>query len=123
MDQDPQQVHYEWKRRTDGPPWEVIDWQGKLHTFETEAEGLDFIERDKRMLANASRAAFEDVTEQITKAFQDGSGVESGDAEQADEPAGEAPQGGARTGRPGNRRSRRRASRLTNSKKASGRRR
>lgn len=123
MDKDPQQVNYEWKRRTDGPPWEVIDWKGVTHTFDTEAEGLDFIERDKRMLANASRAAFEDVTDQITKAFQDGLGVESGGAEQAAGTAGEAPQDGAPVGRQGNRRSRRRAARTSNRKKASGRRR
>jgi hypothetical protein len=119
MADDPQEIHYEWKRRTDGPPWEVLDWQGKWHTFETEQDGIDFIERDKRMLANASRAAREDVSEQITKAFQDGSGVESTHGEQATQLCREGEAGGTSAGSQGNRRSRRRNGRTANGKKAS----
>jgi hypothetical protein len=115
-----EQIDYTWKRSTT-PPWIVIDWQGHTHQFQSEQQQWDFIEREKRMLANASRAAMEDVTVQITRAFQDGSGVESNsEHEQTAGTAGPPPQAGEAVGRYGNRRSRRRARRIADSKKASG---
>lgn len=101
---------YEWVRSTE-PPWTVRDWRGRRHFFDTEDDQLSFIDRDKRMLADATRAANRDVTQQITRFF------ESGDNEQTAGVESEAEQAAARIGGVGNRRSRRRASRAANRKK------
>ncbi|AJD82135.1 hypothetical protein [Mycobacterium phage Azrael100] len=113
-------IYYEWKRRTDGPPWSVRDWQGRWHDFDTEEDQLAFIERDKRMLAAASADARADVVVQMTQAFENQPDVDSGHAEQAVDHTGQAEAQRAGAGRQGNRQSRRRARRLANSKKASG---
>lgn len=113
---------HEWQISTDGPPWVVIDWAGKRHEFDTRDEGLAFIDRDKRLFDQYARDAHSDVTDQITYALENGTGVESaGEHEQTAGTAGEAKAVAEGVGGQGNRRSRRRARRSSNSKKASGR--
>ena len=118
------QVH-EWQVSTepdeDGK-WIVIDWAKKRHALETRDEALAFIERDKRLFELYARDAKADVTQQITQAFQNGTGVESaGEHEQTAGTTGASTKAAEDFGYQGNRRSRRRAGRTSNSKKASGR--
>ena len=60
---------HEWKISTSGPPWIVIDWATKRHTFNTRDEAMEFIERDKRLLDQYAQYAYEDATNQINKAL------------------------------------------------------
>lgn len=111
-----QQENYEWQCSVDGPPWIVIDWQGHRHEFMTRRDGWDFIDRDKRMMAAATREAMGDVTDQITYGLQNQPGVESEDGKQAAHPVGEDQAPGAEVGGQGNRQARRRAGRAANRK-------
>lgn len=119
-----EQVQYEWKRATEPDEnglWWVNDWQHRWHHFSSEADQLAFIDRDKRMLAGASREAMADATAQITEAFENQSGVKS-DGEQAVDRSSQGETPGAPVGCQGNRKTRRRAGSAANREKASGRR-
>lgn len=114
---------HEWKIATepneDGK-WEVIDWAGKHHTYESKDEALAFIERDRRLFSAYAADAHGDVTDQITRALENQSGVESTHGEQAANARREVEAGREVVGGQGNRRSRRRASRAANRTKAPG---
>lgn len=119
---EPAGERHEWQLSKDGPPWVVIDWAGKRHTYDSRDEAVAFIERDKRLFALYARDAHGDVTDQITRALENQSGVESpGEHEQTAGTTGASTKAAADIAHVGNRRSRRRAGRASNSKKASGR--
>lgn len=114
---------HEWKIATepnaDGK-WEVIDWAGNLHAYESKDEALAFIDRDKRLFGLYASDAHADVTDQITRALENQSGVESTHGEQAANARRQVEAGREVVGGQGNRRSRRRASRAANRKAATG---
>lgn len=116
---------FEWKMTTK-PPYYVLDYDQKWKgPFDTREEQRAYVERDMKMVHNAARGANEDAHAQILEAFnttQDGSEVDlNPDGEQAVD--GESEDGTSRKsiGGTGNRRTRRRNGRSTDSKKASGR--
>lgn len=114
-------TRHQWQISTDGPPWIVIDWAGKRHSYDDRDEALAFIERDRRLFDAYAADAQLDVVDQITASLENGTGVESDHGEQATDPGSQAQEASEGVGRQGNRRSRRRARRAANRKKASGR--